>query len=236
MTFPYFPNKYEDEGTTSAIDIFINSNGVKSLSELPKPPKSCIFCPSDFITKYLSKSNELKEGPRIIHPIRFLSEDLAIFSGFVGFGAPMWAWILEQMIAYGITNFIYIGFFGNVNSKTEKNKYIQSSKWAYPDENLTKKLLSNKEETVGSKIWSTDAMFKQTKKEINYANENEIIGFDMETSALFSIAKVKGCKIASIQIESDSFINNKWESVYKTKKFEDDFIKAINLAIKVLDN
>ena len=147
--------------------------------------------------------------------------------------------------------FIYIGFFGMVNSKTRANKsfiiekalkdeglsyhYTKPSKWAYPDKDLTKKLLSQKG-TVGSKIWTTDAMFKQTKKEISYANKNGIIGFDMETSALFSVAKTKGCKIASIQIESDSFINEKWKSIYKTKKFEKNFVRAINLAIKVLDD
>lgn len=251
MTFPYLSDKYKYEGTTSAIDIFLNSNNASSISELQTPPNSCIICPSDFVIKYLSKNKKLKKGPKIIKPLYFLKKDLAIFTGFIGFGAPMWAWVLEQLIAYGIKNFIYIGFFGKVNSKINDNKlfiiekalkdegisyhYTRSSKWAYPNKNLTKKLLSDKE-TIGSKIWTTDAMFKQTKKEISYANKNEIIGFDMETSALFSVAKIKGCKMASIQIESDSFLDNKWKSVYKTKKFEDDFIKAINLAIKVLDN
>jgi uridine phosphorylase len=251
MTFPYFSDKYKCKGTTSAIDIFLNSNNASSIYELQTPPNSCIICPSDFVVKYLSKNKKLKKGPKIIKPLYFLKKDLAIFTGFVGFGSPLWAWVIEQLIAYGIKNFIYIGFFGKVNLSIKDNKlfviekalkdegtsyhYTKPSKWAYPNKLLTEKLLSQKG-TVSSKIWTTDAMFKQTKKEINYANNNQIIGFDMETSVLFTVAKTKGCNIASIQIESDSFINNKWKSIYKTKKFEKDFIKAINLAIKVLDS
>lgn len=251
MTFPYFSDKYKYKGTTSAIDIFLNSNNASSISKLPTPPNSCIICPSDFVIEYLSKNKRLKKGPKIIKPLYFFKKDLAIFTGFIGFGSPMWAWVLEQLIAYGIKNFIYIGFFGKVNSKISDNKlfiiekalkdegtsyhYTKHSKWAYSDKNLTKKLLSQ-EGTIASKIWTTDAMFKQTKNEINYANKNNIIGFDMETSALFSVAKTKKCNMASIQIESDSFINNKWKSIYKTQKFEKNFIKAIDLAIKVLDS
>lgn len=251
MTYPHFLNKYKYEGTIFAINIFLKNNNVNSISELPTPPKSCIICPSDFIIKHLSKDNKLKEGPKIVKPIYFLNDEVGIFTGFMGFGSSMWVWVLEQLIAYGIKNFIFIGFFGRINSKTETNKliiiekalrdeglsyhYAKPSKWAYPNKDLTKKLLSQKE-TIGSNIWTTDAMFKQTKKEIEYANKNNIIGFDMETSALFIVARTKDCKIASIQIESDHFINNKWESIYKNKEFENNLIKAINLATKVLND
>ncbi len=251
MTYPYFLDKYKDEGTVSAIDVFLRSNNIDSISKLPSPPKSCILCPSDFVIRYLDKNNKLKKGPKIIKPIFFLNDKIGIFTGFIGFGSPMWAWVLEQLIAYGIKNFIFIGFFGRVDPKIKTPKliiiekalrdeglsyhYTKPSKWAYPDKDLTRKLLSEKG-TVSSNIWTTDAMFRQTRKEIDYANKNNILGFDMETSALFSVAKTKKGKIASIQIESDSFINNKWKSICMTKEFKNNFIKAINLAIKVLNN
>lgn len=249
MTFPIFPDKYKSDGTTSAIDILLNSNKVDSLSKLPPAPKSCILCPSDFPVKYLTKTHKLKEGPRIIKPIYILNEDISVFTGFIGFGSPMWIWALEQLIAYGIKQFIFIGFFGKVNPSIKPHKliivekalrdegtsyhYAPPSKWAYPDEELTNRLLSHKD-TVASSLWTTDAMFKQTKPEITYANENGIAGFDSETSALFSVAKARGCRIASIQIESDSFINNTWKTVYDAPDFNINFTKAINLAVNIL--
>jgi len=247
MAYPYFSNKYKDEGTITAKDIFLKSSD--SISKLPPPPKSCILCPSDFIIKHLNKNNNLEEDLKIIKPLYRLNNEIGIYTGFIGFGSPMWAWVLEQLIAYGIKNFIYIGFFGRVNQKIPKHKliivekalrdeglsfhYVKSSKWAYPDKDLTRGLLSEKG-TISSNLWTTDAMFKQTRKEITHANRNNIVGFDMETSALFCVAKARKCKIASIQIESDSFINNRWKSVYQTKEFEHNLINAINLAIKVL--
>lgn len=249
MTYPNIPDKYKYPGTTAAIDIFLKNNKVDSLSELPPAPRCCILCPSEFPIQYLGKKNALKQGPKIIKPIHFLNKDVAIFTGFIGFGAPIWVWALEQLIAYGIKDFIYLGFFGKVNPsivagsiivvekalRDEGSSYHYSapSKWAYPDEKLTKKLLSNKG-VVSSAIWTTDGMFKQTRKEIDYAKSQKIAGFDMETSALFCVTKSKKCRIASIQVESDSFISDSWKARYAEKEFNEELEKAIDLSLAAL--
>ncbi len=251
MARPYFKNKHRFRGTVSAKEIFLKSNNVNSLSELPEPPKSCIICPSDFIVDYLRKSYRMMKGPKIINNLYFLNKDIAVFTGFIGFGAPMWVWALEQLIAYGIKDFIYIGFFGSVNEHNDHDRlfvidkalrdegtslhYSADSKWAYPDKGLTEQLMAGKG-TIKSSIWTTDAMFRQTKDEIRLALNERIIGFDMETSALFTVAKAKKCRIASIQVMSDSYIKNEWNAVYGTRKFFKELSRAVDLAVRSLGN
>lgn len=247
MAFPILKKEIDNGCTTKPLDIFLRSNNAEKLSELRKAPTGCILSPSAKILNFLE--SKPIEGPRIITPVNFINEDLGIYAGFIGFGSPMWVWALEQLIAYGVRKFIFLGYIGLINPEYDKDlfliptravrdegtsyHYAKDSKWAYPDKELTKKLLSL-QNAKGSAVWTTDAMFKQTEGEIEEACKLGIAGFEMECSALFTVAAVKSCKIASIQLASDAYLSGKYINYYKTTSFDNKVRESLTMAINVL--
>ncbi|MDD3774296.1 MAG: hypothetical protein PHW50_03400 [Patescibacteria group bacterium] len=83
-------------------------------------------------------------------------------------------------------------------------------------------------------MWTTDAMFKQTLAEIDYAQKNDIAGFEMELSALFTIAKEKNVQIASLQVISDYYLDGEYASVYSSETCQKNLDKAVDMAIAIL--
>ncbi len=248
MPIPQFNEKFNSENSIKALEMLLNNNKVSDISELPKAPTNCIFSPLTKIRPAIEEKVGLKRGPGIIEPI-LISDNIATYCNFVGFGAPMWSWIFEQLIAYGIKNFIYVGVFGKVNSKYDNESiyvvekalrdegvsyhYLKDDdKWSYPNNELTQKLINNGAKPIS--IWTTDCMFRQTFAEIDYACQNDIAGFEMECSALFAVAKEKGVKIASLQVVSDYYLDDKHTSIFNTEPCINNLNKAIELALKVL--
>lgn len=252
MSIPQVDNKFSSPSTLTPKEIFLRTNGVKSLSELPPAPKNCILCPSPKALSLLDPKIKLTEGPKIKDCLQFINSDTAIFAASIGFGAPVWIWALEQMIYYGIQNFIFVGFFGKVNPNIQDANiyavekalrdegtsyhYAPDSEWAYPDRELTK-LLIGKSHYPSIAVWTTDAMFRQTEAEIEYARQKKIAGFEMECSALFVVAGYYQVKIASIQIMSDYFENGKYYNLYKDNPylFNKNWQEALKMAIAIFD-
>lgn len=245
---PACSEKYDSKSTLIARDIFLKNNNAKDFSELPKPPKTIILSPSIKVKNILEESCELKAGPKIINPV-FLTENFGIFTGFVGFGAPMWTWVLEQLICWGVKRFIFIGWFGKINPKIDNKRtfFVEKAlrdegtswhydknkdEWAYPDKDLNNKLKTEGLEPIN--IWTTDAMFRQTEAEIDYAIKNNIAGFEMECSALFIVAKYYNCKIASVQMVSDYYLDGKYTSIYKEPEFDEQLKEAVTKTLNII--
>ncbi|MFA5926787.1 MAG: hypothetical protein WCT32_05210 [Patescibacteria group bacterium] len=248
MYLPQRKEKFSSENSLRAIDMFLKNNKASDLSELPLAPENCIFSPLARLRSGLEQDLDLAKGPNIIEPI-LMNEDVAVFCAFVGFGSPMWAWVFEQLVAYGIKNFVYIGLYGKVSTKHDNDAvyavtramrdegvshhYTENSDpWAYPDKDLTDRLIEKGAKPIS--IWTTDCMFRQTLAEIDHAKENNIAGFEMECSALFAIAKEKGVKIASLQVISDYYLDGKFTSIYGTDVCAKNLEGATRIALDVL--
>ncbi len=250
-TIPFLKEKVKSEGIVSPLEILFLNNHVKSLDELPKAPRCCLLCPSKKVKQVLETELGKKfiEGPKFMKPV-LLFDDKAVYSESIGFGAPTWVWTLEGLIAWGVKEFIYIAYDGVINKRIDMNKlqvvtkalsdegtsrhYGCDNTWSYPDKKITDKLLDN-DFTQPAVLWTKDALFKDTKEEAEYGGKNDIDAFDMETSALFNIAKLRGAKIASIQIAVDSYLDRKYGNTYKSKHFDSQVLQATKLALNVMD-
>jgi len=143
-----------------------------------------------------------------------------------GVGAPLATIFMEDMISHGTREFINMGAAGGlsgigvflcdkaVRDEGTSHHYLPDRIYAYPNEELTKALGKSLEKMkIGYQIaptWTTDAPYRETKKEVAHYKKAGVKTVEMEAAALFSVAKVRKAKIASVFVVSD-ILGEKWE-------------------------
>ena len=70
------------------------------------------------------------------------------------------------------------------------------------------------------RVWSTDAVYREFRgKATRYAAAGDL-GVDMETSALMTVASVRGVDLGVILTVSDHVFDPKWSNVFGTAEFD----------------
>lgn len=69
------------------------------------------------------------------------------------------------------------------------------------------------------KVWTTDAIYRETDLKVAGYAASGYLGVDMETAALLSWGEAKGVEITSLLLVSDSLARNKWEPAFKSPSF-----------------
>jgi uridine phosphorylase len=69
------------------------------------------------------------------------------------------------------------------------------------------------------RVWTTDAIFRETPRKIKGFRDKGALAVDMETSAIFSVARFRGADIAVILVVSDELFSLKWVPGFKTEAF-----------------
>ena len=155
-------------------------------------------------------------------------------------GAPQAVLVLEKMIALGVRDFLVYGWCGSLQKDVRIGDIILP-KWAISEEGTSRhypvggrpgadlefyaRVLSALKESSGEYVihqggvWTTDAPYRETvDKVIEYQSEG-ILGVEMETSALFTVASYRKARVASILIVSDELSSLEWKPGYRDKRF-----------------
>lgn len=157
-------------------------------------------------------------------------------------GAPHAAMLLENLIVYGVAKIIFMGWCGAVSSAVKTGDIIipdgafsdegTSKHYGVSDENQLLKtsvslsdLLKKKCESQGilfqeGRIWTTDAIFRETKSKIEFYQAKEVLGVEMELSALISVSQFREVELTSVQVVSDEVSSFTWKPGFGNKKFK----------------
>ncbi len=174
-------------------------------------------------TDYLAEHYQAQEMPELFP--RFLNScpiweipewNLCFLDG--GRGAPQAADTVEILAALGVKNIIAVGMCGAYDEKVQVGEiiappkafveegtslhYYESIDASFPDDglhNMTTSLLN----VSTYPIVSTDAVYRQTFRKERLWREKGAVGVDMETSAVFSIAKYLGLRAVALLMVSD---------------------------------
>ncbi|MBF0203546.1 MAG: hypothetical protein HQK67_04340 [Desulfamplus sp.] len=84
------------------------------------------------------------------------------------------------------------------------------------------------------KIWTTDAIYRETSKKVAFFRNMGAIAVEMECSALFAVANYRKIDIAAILIVSDELSSSKWKPGFKTAAFKESRKKILNAIIGIL--
>lgn len=169
-----------------------------------------------------------------------------------GFYSPDSAFITELLCVGGINNFIRLGSCGALRKDINIGDYIVADDILrgdgvttyYVDEDYkpsVNKALSDKVFETFSKeaqvhrggVWTTDALFKETRQIVNPYIERGAIAVDMVTSPFVTLANIYKRQVAAVLTVSDNLITG--ELGFADYRFFESEMKMIELAFKVID-
>ncbi len=193
--------------------------------------------PLELLERSLTNAKEVKL--RSIPLIRALEGEvngLKVLAAHTYFGAPATTTALELLIAAGIRKFLVYGGAGSITRKLRIGDVLiptwgvreEGTSYHYmpedyvpkPSPTLTRKLREALFSTLalrGSRVmeggvWSTDAIFRQTEDKVRrYANEG-VLGVDMESTALMTVAEYRGAELTIALVITDELTPPEWRT------------------------
>ncbi len=166
-------------------------------------------------------------------------------------GAPIAVMLLEQLIALGARQFIYLGFCGALNPayrigdcfvpttgiREEGTSYHYLPAEMVPAASGPLNALVLDEAVAqgfavqSGPIWTTDALYRETALKIRRFQAAGIHAVDMEMAALFAVAQFRACEVGAILIVSDECYHPTWRPGFHAPHFRRGCRDAVALSI-----
>lgn len=168
-------------------------------------------------------------------------EGISVTGPFIG--SPYAAMLLESLIARGAKKVLVMGWCGALTQEFKVGDILLPSRaladegtsrhYRPPDQGLPvsipdmKLLLQLSDYLSGRRIihkttdiWTTDAIYRETKQKKAFFSRQGASAVEMECSALFSVAQYRKISIAGLLIVSDSLASHHWEPGFRQKTFK----------------
>lgn len=168
-------------------------------------------------------------------------------------GAPYATMVLENLIAWGARKILFLGWCGSISKKvkigniiipsaaiidegTSRHYQNENTPLSYPSERMITRLKAelnqNEIRFHSGTVWSTDAIYRETRKQVEYYQSQEAIAVEMEISALFTVARFRRVDLGAMVVVSDELDSFKWRPGFKM----DEFKRGRRAACKVIKN
>jgi purine-nucleoside phosphorylase len=169
-------------------------------------------------------------------------------------GCPQAAIMLERIIAMGAKDIIVLGCCGSLKRDVQVGSLVipiealseEGTSVHYPlpagtepraDERISGLCveLSKKEQlqAIKGKVWTTDALFRETKSKVQCYADRGILAVEMEMSALFTISAYRQVRLGGCMVVSDELATLKWKTGFSAPVFREASRKGARLAIDV---
>ncbi len=156
-------------------------------------------------------------------------------------GAPYAVMVLENLIAWGAEKIIFLGWCGSISRQVKigdiilatsaiidegtSGHYQRNAKGrSFPSKSMLDRLdvelNHNRINFHSGAIWSTDAIYRETRRKVETYQSLNALGVEMEMSALFTVANFRGVDIAALAVVSDELADFKWRPGFKSSEFK----------------
>ena len=216
-------------------DAFINP--WDTTQKIPGFPKICITTFSEGMIRDYAKDHAAApiaclysaNGALPVYEITYKNTRMGLFLSRIG--APACAAGLEEIIAYGAEKIIQFGCCGILDQSLVGNKIILPSS-AVRDEGTSYHYLSGSEEInadsssmdiaiqclkhhkipyITGKVWTTDAIYRETPAVIRERKAQGCIAVEMECSASLAVARFRNIPIIQFFYGADSLDGDTWD-------------------------
>jgi uridine phosphorylase len=154
-------------------------------------------------------------------------------------GAPYATMVAETLIAWGARTILFIGWCGAVSpiltigdlvvpsaaviDEGTSPHYAAGASAACPSEPLMRQVAEAcTAEGVCARagaVWTTDAVFRETRDEVTRHQRNGVLAVEMECSALFTVGGFRGVEVAALLVVSDDLSSLTWRPGFKDPRF-----------------
>ena len=169
---------------------------------------------------------------------RCRSENFSLTGPFVG--SPYAVMLLETLIAWGAGRIIFLGWCGAVSEKVKIGDIVlptsavidegTSQHYGVGDNDhiqapfpmvsrIQKTLESNHADFHEGPVWSTDAVYRETRQQVETHRQNGVLAVDMEMSALYAVAQFRRVDLGGILVVSDELSSLNWRPGFKHERF-----------------
>jgi len=156
-------------------------------------------------------------------------------------GAPYAVILLESMIAWGITEIVFLGWCGAVSENIRIGDVIIPDKAFIDDGTSHNYILPHLSESIPSislqkdiksaltennirfhegAVWSTDAIYRETREKVAVFQKKNALAVEMEAAALFSVGNFRKIDVGCILVVSDELSSLKWKPGFKNPVFK----------------
>ena len=174
-------------------------------------PRAVIFAPQKSLADYVLRrhsTTRIKGFLGQFHLLKRTNGQIALSSGF-GIGAPVIAGLTDEFAALGVPQFVLIGMAGGLQPELSTGSLVIStaairgegvSQHYLPPERVVHSASTmarglseilkkqNNSYTMGS-TWTTDAPYRELRKDVLEHQRQGILAVDMETAGMLAVAK-----------------------------------------------
>ncbi|MFQ6095031.1 MAG: nucleoside phosphorylase [Candidatus Bathyarchaeia archaeon] len=179
-------------------------------------------------------------------------KEIGAFRAWVG--APAAAAMLEELIACGAKSIFEVGMAGSLQDSLKpgdivvvteairdegtSNHYFQPEVRLESSPGLKDLLirhldLNEIKYCVGS-VWTTDGAYRETRSKLLKFRKQGALAVNMETSALFAVAKYRDVEIASVQVISDVLSEEGWQPAFRDEKVSSGLRVLLDVVVEAL--
>jgi uridine phosphorylase len=168
---------------------------------------------------------------------RYGHQDMALVGPMIG--APYAVMVLEKLIVLGAKRILFFGWCGSIREKVRIADFVVSDRAVigegtsgyYPQNNdhprPSRGIIRAIEATLEEfsmpfhkgAVWSTDAPYRETKQKVFFLQRQDVLGVDMELSALFTVARFRRVEIGALLVVSDELGSLRWKPGFSSAKF-----------------
>lgn len=183
-----------------------------------------------------------------IYKTDYKSKKLAVYKSMIG--GPAAAAMLEEVIAKGGRKFLFFGSCGTLDKGISAGRLIVPTA-AYRDEGTsyhyieesdyieikTAKKLSDILSTIGvpnlpAKTWTTDAFYRETRKNMLLRKEEGCLTVEMECASLAAVCRFRNVEFYQFLYTEDNLDSVLWEQRTIGKLTDGDSEKYLTIALE----
>ena len=245
----------------SIIDSFdLSTNAILEPSCLAKPienfPETVIVTFKSEIIEELIKNynatiiNKLSGGFIIpIYKINYHGKEIAMYQTLIG-GAGT-AGLLEEVIVKGARKILFFGSCGTLDKSLSEGHLILPTE-AYRDEGVSYHYMPESDYVsvktadklskifdelelpyIMSKTWTTDALYRETEKNMKARKSEGCLTVDMECASIMAVSEFRGIEAYQFLYAEDNLDASQWEARSMGRLSQNEFEKYLNIAIEV---
>jgi uridine phosphorylase len=240
-SYPNFAGKHAGQALFTAADFvaYLRQAGAVDDEEVPG---SAVLCYQPSLYDYVLRAEGLKPSRRRDLPLPLPSTGGQVgLVGRFGIGAPGATAVLEELAALGTSAIVSVGTAGSLQRDLEPGDLVLCEA-AVRDEGVSHHYLppgklatapAEMTATLGAALresglafrpgvsWTIDAPYRETVAEARHYQAEGVLCVEMEAAALFAVAEVRGLRLASAFVISDSLADLVWEP-----RFHDPAVQA----------